>query len=784
MGTGWRNTTNATFLTGSGFSYGDQGQAITYNGPDNFSSQNNMAVPHSTNSQGYAFGQGQTCRGIYNMGYGGGGGSGMYGGYAGVDGRGGGAAGAGYYGKTYGWFGGGTQSLEYDGRVEIKYVGAVQQAIVIDPNNGGQFNGVSEVKQYTGQANSDFWLGDPQPKSGYEFLYWIKTTNTGAKSTIAKGGRTVQYDWQTTTYKAVWKAPLTLTADNVGTGMVQLYINEPDEFNKYYRIKKQTDNANWQYINDTSSWISDTNKSGNVNSNTSQNMIAGNWWFSIRGGCGGRNYGNQPVGAGGTSKGSTVADTTKTIYWVIGGNGGDSGSKAGGYNGGGSGGGSGGAGGGGGCNINVNQYNGISQTSRSNFMLVASGGGGTGRSWDDAYWNSHGGGGGGVQYGQDSIGQTDGGRGAQQSGGGWYNGSYGQGGYGNGQGGGGGAGLYGGGGGSGEYTCGGGGSGLEALQGGGNAAPYYTREPFQASGSWTYSDKKTSYPLLTQSDFTDQAAPNIPLDNGISYQNNKIQVNYIHNGDNGTLTYFKAWQYNSDDGQLLRESNVVQLYYKQGVRGYRYKVQSSNQYNVTNSDTFTEQTVYETTGQSETRYLHVAAVDWKGNIGPTLHIYIPNSVAINYYKNSQSATGTDGQLQLVAYGKTERIKTVKDLGIKLVNNRFKFWTTNQNGTGTKYLENEQVQYNTLVQRHGYKLNLYANWEPTYVLYIDPNGGSWYDGYDIKRSSGAQVTQDFQLAATKQTYNNKIQFRMGHGDIKTIQDAIKLGYNFRGWSIKI
>ena len=228
LGTGWRNTTNATFLTGSGFSYGDQGQAITYNGPDNFAQKNNMAVPGSTNTQGYAFGLGQTCRGIYNMGYGGGGGSGMMGGYAGVDGR------------------------------------------------GGYFNSTGDVRQYTGQANSSFWLGDPQPKSGYEFLHWIKTDNTGNTSIVPRGGRNVQYDWQTTTYKAVWKAPLTLTADNVGSGMIQLYVNEPDDFNKYYRIKKQTDNVNWSYISDTSSWIQNNSGSGNIYSTQQQQCVPGN----------------------------------------------------------------------------------------------------------------------------------------------------------------------------------------------------------------------------------------------------------------------------------------------------------------------------------------------------------------------------------------------------------------------------------------------------------------------------------------------------------------------------
>lgn len=785
MGTGWKNTTNATFLCGSGYSYGDQGQAITYNGEADFSDRGNLATPGSTNTQGYAFGKGQACRGIYNMGYGGGGGSGMMGGYAGVDGRGGGAAGAGYYGKLYSTFGSAIQSLEYNGKVSIKYVGAVQQTIIIDPNNGGQFNGVSQVKQYQGQANQNFWLGDPQPKSGYEFLYWIKTTNTGVQSTVAKGGRNVQYDWQTTTYKAVWKAPLTLTATNVGTGMVQLYLNEPDDFNKYYRIKKQTDNRNWSYISDTSSWIENKSGSGNISSTQQQQCVPGNWSFSVRAGCGGRTYSNQAVGAGATAGGSTVIEKTTTVYWIMGGTVYDS--NSGGSNGGGSGGNWNGGGGGGASNLSINQYKPLSQTSDSNIWLAAGGGGGYGGKSNDQFWNSWCPGGGGIWSGGNPVGCQVYGYGAQQSGGGQLGGSWGQGGNGSGEGGGGGGGRYGGGGGGQQdqyKSGGGGGSGKIALSSGQASSPFYTRDVFSSSGSWSYNDKKTQYPLLTSTDFTDQAAPNIPLNKGITYNNSKIQINYLQNGDNGTLTYFKAWQYNSDDNQLLRESNTIQIYYKQGVRGYRYKIQSNSQDTATNSDNWTESTVYETTGQAETRYLHVAAVDWKGNIGPTLHIYIPNSVAINYYKNNQSATGVDGQQQLIGYAKTDKIKTTKELGIALANNRFKFWTTAQNGTGTKYLESEQVTYSTLVQRHGYQFNLYANWEPTYVLYIDPNGGSWYDGNDIKRSGGAQATSDFSLSATKKTYQSKVQFRMGHGDIKTIQDAIRLGYNFKGWSIKI
>ena len=462
-------------------------------------------------------------------------------------------------------------------------------------------------------------------------------------------------------------------------------------------------------------------------------------------------------------------------------------SNSGGYNGGGSGGNWDGGGGGGASSLNINQYNMLSQTQDQNIWLAAGGGGGYGGKSNDAYWNSWAPGGGGVWSGGSPVGCKVYGDGAQYYGGGQLNGSWGQGGSGSGSGAGGGGGRYGGGGGGvqGDYVSGGGGgSGKIALSNGRASDPYYTRDVFSSSGSWSYNDKKTQYPLLTSSDFTDQAAPNIPLNKGITYNNGKIQLNYLQNGDNGTLTYFKAWQYNSDDDQFLRESNVIQMYYKSGVQGYRINVQSNNWDTVTNGDTWTTQTVYETTGQSETRYLHVVAVDWKGNIGPTLHIYIPNSVVIEYYKNNAQATGRDGQQQEVSYNTNSKIKTVNSLGISLANNRFKFWTTGQNGTGTKYLENQDVNYWTLVQNHGYFFKLYANWEPTYVLYIDPNGGSWYDGNDIKRSGGAQATSDFSLGATKKTYTSKIQFRMGHGDTKSIQDAIRTGYNFKGWHIKI
>ena len=135
--------------------------------------------------------------------------------------------------------------------------------------------------------------------------------------------------------------------------------------------------------------------------------------------------------------------------------------------------------------------------------------------------------------------------------------------------------------------------------------------------------------LLSGVAATDMAPPDMIAQESIlktAIGEDKIRVSFAPPEDNGTAYYHMAESYNKATNEQLCTSNQTKNTLISGVAGYGYVVNED-------SDTIVEQghAYYEEQGEApflavevgeDAKYLHVAAVDKAGNIGPTTHIVI------------------------------------------------------------------------------------------------------------------------------------------------------------------
>lgn len=92
--------------------------------------------------------------------------------------------------------------------------------------------------------------------------------------------------------------------------------------------------------------------------------------------------------------------------------------------------------------------------------------------------------------------------------------------------------------------------------------------------------------------------------------------------DFGTFYYHKAESYESGTVKRLATSNITENTLISGVAGYRYYVDGKYYGTVTESHSWTANNRVDVEMINSIQYLHIAAVDVAGNIGPTLHITI------------------------------------------------------------------------------------------------------------------------------------------------------------------
>lgn len=807
IGSNWKDyrSINYTSIAGRCIGFTGEGIGAGFSNPK-------IHVNAVSNVNGYSFGIGQDAyKRQSNGGFGGGAGAGVYGGFAQSNGVLGGGGGAGTNYKLYS-FRGHVNDFAGPGKVVITYVDNIEQHIIVDVGHGGTFNGLSGQIDYKQNFGDQFQLVDPVVNPGYRFLGWQKIDQeqiSDIHNPIASGQ--VMFDDDTVTYRAIWIAPLILNAANTSDGRLQLSLIEDDLFNKQYRIMEQYDNGTtWAFINATDEGFSTKNESGQLqySGRVQELPIKVGYYTFTCNGASGNALQSYIVGNGGNSYGKYFNDDPKTLYVCIGGTQSQTNRFGVGYNGGGVGGlhsridwqgyddGDGTAGGGA-THIAFTNRGVLSsyQNNKQDLLMVAGGGGGLAngnrQGFENSWRSGAGGGQSGEKYGSGI--QTPG----TQTSGGNRGGSFGQGGTGadgwhnvNAQSagsGGGGGGYYGGGGGAEPPETGQGGSGYV------NTAllkDSYTRIPnpagiqYRTNGQvqWTYFDQTSTMPQLTDVRYTDRAAPNIPADKGLQYVGSKIQINWMHQEDNGSEVLFKAIQYDADDHQKqLSESDIVRAYAIQGVHHYKYILNSnpSSTINTNNSNgTAISDTKLQIDGQQSVRYFHVAAVDGAGNIGPTLHIMIPSQIQVTYDKNSTEATGVTDPSH-IEYGQVGKIQYSN---FKWEGHRFVEWNTKPDGTGEVFKENQDAEYFYIVKKYGYGLTLYAQYETLYSLTVDPNKGEWTD---VSPDGDIHVRDDMtspgiDTSATGQTYRDPVSFIMGLGDRKNIFDAIRTGYNFTGW----
>lgn len=100
------------------------------------------------------------------------------------------------------------------------------------------------------------------------------------------------------------------------------------------------------------------------------------------------------------------------------------------------------------------------------------------------------------------------------------------------------------------------------------------------------------------------------------------RITVVEPEDYGSVYYHKVDSYESGTVKKLATSNVTENILVSGVSGYRYFIAGNKNGTVTGSHSFTKDNWVDVKMTTSVQYLHIAAVDVAGNIGPTLLIQV------------------------------------------------------------------------------------------------------------------------------------------------------------------
>ena len=121
----------------------------------------------------------------------------------------------------------------------------------------------------------------------------------------------------------------------------------------------------------------------------------------------------------------------------------------------------------------------------------------------------------------------------------------------------------------------------------------------------------------------DKAAPGIIQNYSETMSGEDVcRITVTKPADFGTTYFHKAESYESGTINKLVTSNITENTLISGISGYRYFVSSSKSGTVSASHNWTANNWIDVEMTNSVRYLHIAAVDVAGNIGPTIHIEI------------------------------------------------------------------------------------------------------------------------------------------------------------------
>lgn len=136
---------------------------------------------------------------------------------------------------------------------------------------------------------------------------------------------------------------------------------------------------------------------------------------------------------------------------------------------------------------------------------------------------------------------------------------------------------------------------------------------------------------------TDLAAPD-PIDAATVVKTaigeDEIRICFEKPCDNGTVYYHKAESYSKETNAFLCTSNLTRNTLTSGIAGYRYTVDALRDTQAGKGHTYlapkTDKLFLTVKADSEIKYLHVAAEDRAGNIGPSIHILISDQDLISW----------------------------------------------------------------------------------------------------------------------------------------------------------
>lgn len=299
-----------------------------------------------------------------------------------------------------------------------------------------------------------------------------------------------------------------------------------------------------------------------------------------------------------------------------------------------------------------------------------------------------------------------------------------------------------------------------------------------------YVENSNSYDV----EANDLAAPSEPSGGFISHvTNHTMRLNWSDTPDNGTLYKYYAESYRVDTDTKLSISDTLNFFHKSGVVGYHWYIDSNWYGTVTKGHAYTGSNFVDIQTPSGASWLHVAAVDGAGNLGPTYNYNIPLKVTITYDKNdtthnkygypcTSNATGNITGQEISAGG-TCVIKgnTNSSSDIAFIKPGYKFtgWNTSSNGTGVAFSAGQTVEWKKLFEHFGQSITLYAQWEPiSYEVRLYKNKpdqathdilkliGAWW------KDCGDYISGEFQYDNSKTPWSRGT-FSLHGWDIDTV-----------------
>lgn len=742
-----------------------------------------------TQTSGYSRGQGQP--GSYGIG---GGGGGYYGGYASASQSAGSGGGSGYINESRlnNYSTGMTNWFNKHGYVKITYIGEAKTTVTVSTGSNGKINDETSYS-VTGVVGTTITIPDPTVNESWiNFDGYVITGGDGILN-----GNDFTFGYEDTYIDATYSGE-SVTMDVVQNGgKADVTVSAGSVAKQLIQLKGKTDTAtNWSVlgtyaVGDYSRLINKTATScSNGNSATYTVLLPGIYEVALVGGGAGQDGGYR--GGSGAKltftchlnendimklkAGSPGQDSDSNRGWKSGGSG---------WNSGGSGYWSGGGGGSSGISVN-----------NSTLAIAAGGGGGNwktgygGRTSNNNSGNYGNAGGSNGQNGyHDSNGNDSAGGGA-----GWYGGKQGI------------SESY-----SGARGAYGGRNGYNSSLVGGFLSVSETAGANgggRNSGSASIKPVSFDVPLAQANatdiitiDIIDAKAPDTPSLSFISkYELDGVTLNFQKTQDYGGKYYL----------QIPNFTDIKELSYTSGFKGWNYAITESSTYTVTaTNSTFTSTQEFKVSSSNEGKYVHVAAVDFSGNISETYSFYIPNSVGIQYNRNDAQNNPTTESFGLINGQKiiVGSSLTLKNNETNTLSGDEKFvregyivtgWNTKADGTGTAFDFGQTVTYDYMKDNFGYNVILYAQWKPIeYNVTFEPNHATSHTGdtthkdssYRMNGMTNIKFDEIVQLPSNEYIREYYIEYRNAEPwltDLKSTNGTKNASsqwvqYQFVGWS---